>query len=440
MAPCAPHSNSVPRRGCLRNQQGYVLLWVLFSFIVMSALASAALRSASTSRRSAKVAKEWDRGMYIAEAGLNRTLPICADTLVDHLNPGDSLDLGWTTIGETGDRYRPVIHRIDNDEGDKMYLVTVEGRVSSRFGGTPSVSVVTTLASTMPAAAIAANGNLDIDAGPVTILGACAGVSVTGGLDVDGSTLITDGEIKTGPIGVGYENGGRILTSDGSEATPTTDADSSGVPLLSTADYCADADYVMRNGWVVRTGASADDAGTGFGQVSYPDSAFAGSGVAAAWAWNMDQNLYTVAGPSIAPGTMCVRGNVRISGEIATPTAPLDLTVIATGSIDMEGRASIRADHPERMLIMAGGDVRLAQSGANRFDGLIYARRHCWLVGSMAINGRIQCGTAPAPAEALVLYHENDISAELTLTSSCVGTGGVTRLRPIANRAWMQRY
>jgi len=429
MLPRDSRSNGTARRARPRNQQGYALLWVLFSFVVMSALASAALRSASTSRRAAKVSKEWDKGMYVAEAGLNQVLPTCTDSLVNGLNPGDSLDLGWTTM-ETGDRYRPIIHRIDNDEGDKLYLITVEGRASSRFGGTPSVSVVTMVVPSMPAAAIAVNGNLDIDAGTTTILGPCAAVSATGGLDVDGSTLVTDGGVRTGPSGVDLQAGGLIVNSNGDAVTPTTDADSSGVPLLSSAAFCAQADYIMRNGWVVRTGAS-------------PDSAIAGTGLAADWSWTMSQNVYTASGGLTTPGTLCVRGNVRISGTIASPAAPLSLTVLATGSIDIEGSASIVADHSSRVLIMAEGDVRLAQTGANRFDGLIYARRHCRLEGSMAINGSILCATAPAPAEALVLYHENDISADLTLTSACLGSGGTsgnTRLRPLKDRAWMQRY
>ena len=421
-------SDGVHRGGHLRSQRGYALLWVLFSFVVMSALASAALRSASTSRRSAKVSKEWDKGMYVAEAGLNQVLPTCTDSLVNGLNPGDSLDLGWTTM-ETGDRYRPVIYRIDGDEGDKLYLVNVQGRASSRFGGTPSVSAVVSLAPRMPPAAIAVNGNLDIDAGTTTILGDCTGVSVTGGLDVDNSTLITDGEIQTGSIGLDLQNGGRVIDSSGNETTATTDADFSGVPLLSTSGFCSEADYIMRNGWVVRTGAE-------------PDSAMAGTGAAAAWTWTMSSNIYRASTGFATPGTFCVNGNVEISGEIASPTAPLRLTILATGSIDVEGRTSIVPDHSSRMSLMAEGDVRLAQAGTNRIDGIVYARRHCRLVGSISMHGSLLCASAPASAEALVLYHENDISADLTLQSACTNAGGSAeaRLKPLEHRAWMQRY
>lgn len=409
-----------------RDEQGYVLLWVLFSFIVMTALASAALRSASTSRRAAKVSKEWDRGLYVAESGVNQTLPICTDSLVGGLNPGDSLDLGWTTM-ETGDRYRPIVHRIDDDGGDKLYLVTVEGRVSARFGGRPSVSVVAKLTPKLPQAAIAVNGDLDIDAGTTTIIGSCTGVSVTGGFDVDRSVLITDGEIRASAYEL--QNGGQIFDSEGAAVTPITDADPSAVPLLSVSSFCSEADYIMRNGWVVRTGAT-------------PDSAMAGTGAAAAWSWTMSSNIYTASAGLTTPGTFCANGNVEVSGEIASPTAPLRLTILATGSIDVEGRTSIVPDHSSRMSLMAEGDVRLAQAGTNRIDGIVYARRHCRLVGSISMHGSLLCASAPASAEALVLYHENDISADLTLQSACTnaGTSAEARLKPLEHRAWMQRY
>lgn len=409
-----------------RDEQGYVLLWVLFSFIVMTALASAALRSASTSRRAAKVSKEWDRGLYVAESGVNQTLPICTDSLVGGLNPGDSLDLGWTTM-ETGDRYRPIVHRIDDDGGDKLYLVTVEGRVSARFGGRPSVSVVAKLTPKLPQAAIAVNGDLDIDAGTTTIIGSCTGVSVTGGFDVDRSVLITDGEIRASAYEL--QNGGQIFDSEGAAVTPITDADPSAVPLLSVSSFCSEADYIMRNGWVVRTGAT-------------PDSAMAGTGAAAAWSWTMSSNIYTASAGLTTPGTFCANGNVEVSGEIASPTAPLRLTILATGSIDVEGRTSIVPDHSSRMSLMAEGDVRLAQAGTNRIDGIVYARRHCRLVGSISMHGSLLCASAPASAEALLLYHENDISADLTLQSACTnaGTSAEARLKPLEHRAWMQRY
>jgi len=401
-----------------------VLLWVLFSFVVMSALASAALRSASTSRRSAKVSKEWDRGMYVAEAGLNRVLPICADTLVDHLNPGDSLDLGWTTIGETGDRYRPIIHRIDNDEGDKMYLVSVEGRVSSRFGGTPSVSVVTTMAANTPPGAVAVNGDLRIS-GSTVAAGECAGVSATGSIEMD-STLTTDGEVVAG--GSVKMDGGLILDSTGGTVTPQSDADPIVVPSLSVAGYCAQADYIMRNGWVVRTATS--------------DSAMAGTGAASEWKWTMDKNVYRVPGDLTVPGTVCAQGNVELTGDIATPFTPLSLTILATGSVAVDGNVSIVADHPGKMLILAEGDVKMNPTGANRLDGLIYAGSQCGFDGPVVINGRIQCADAPDPAAALNLYDTNRLNGQMVISPACgtSGTGGATRLRPLENRAWMQRY
>ena len=56
------------------------------------------------------------------------------------------------------------------------------------------------------------------------------------------------------------------------------------------------------------------------------------------------------------------------------------MSVIATGSIRIEGTPYMVADHPDGILALAGGDLYLAgnaAAGATSYSGLLYARAQC---------------------------------------------------------------
>jgi hypothetical protein len=72
--------------------------------------------------------------LYVAEAGMARTIGTWPAG-VAALNPGDSLNLGWTTL-TNGSKYRSVIHRVDDGAtSTRLWNVFIEGVGAGGLGG-----------------------------------------------------------------------------------------------------------------------------------------------------------------------------------------------------------------------------------------------------------------------------------------------------------------
>ena len=118
----------------LAERSGFVLPMAIFALVILSVMAVAALVTGDDEQRSAQAVRESAAAFYAAEAGLNAVWANWPDTLVSALEPGDSLDLGWQ-LHLDGSSYRPVILRLDNGSGQKLYDLTVEGRGAGPRGG-----------------------------------------------------------------------------------------------------------------------------------------------------------------------------------------------------------------------------------------------------------------------------------------------------------------
>lgn len=119
------------------ERRGFVLLAVIFAITIMSLVVVVAFTTSDDERRSARASRESTLALYAAEAGLSATLGNWPTATAAALNPGDSVDLGWTAI-PNGGRYRPVIQRVDNG-GLQHYSVVVHGRRANTYGGQSTI-------------------------------------------------------------------------------------------------------------------------------------------------------------------------------------------------------------------------------------------------------------------------------------------------------------
>lgn len=115
------------------ERKGFVLMAVVFSIAIMSLVVVVAFTTSDDERRSARASRESTLALYAADAGLRATLGNWPTAMVTSLNPGDSIDLGWTTI-PNGGSYRPIIQRVDSG-GLQHYAMMVHGRRANSFGG-----------------------------------------------------------------------------------------------------------------------------------------------------------------------------------------------------------------------------------------------------------------------------------------------------------------
>ena len=135
-------------RARLGGRQGIVLPVIILGLVVMSTIAVAAVLTAGDEQRSSRATREGSLAFYAAEAGLNQTYANWDDIAaqVDSLEPGDSLDLGWQTLGGGGS-YRAVVMRLDNDGGGQVvYALKAEGRGAGAMAGQRTLSLVLTSA------------------------------------------------------------------------------------------------------------------------------------------------------------------------------------------------------------------------------------------------------------------------------------------------------
>lgn len=123
-----------------KAREGFVLPTVVFAVAVMSIIVIASLATSSDERRASRAVRESTLADYAADAGLRQTYGAWPVAAVKALNPGDSLDLGWQTLPNSGNsgKYRAVIYRVDNG-GLQEYNVVVQGRRTGLNGGVSTV-------------------------------------------------------------------------------------------------------------------------------------------------------------------------------------------------------------------------------------------------------------------------------------------------------------
>ena len=124
-----------------RDRGGFALVTVLVLLVVLSTLTVFLLSSSGDSQRAGQAMRESARSFYAADAGVNAVVAhwraLGYDTLTP--NPGDSADLGWTTL-ENGARYRAVLVRVDGGStGDAIHSVRVVGQGAGASGGSTTI-------------------------------------------------------------------------------------------------------------------------------------------------------------------------------------------------------------------------------------------------------------------------------------------------------------
>ena len=123
------------------NRRGFALPIVLVLMTVLSTLTVFLLASSSDAQRSGRAIRESGRSFYAADAGLNDILTDWESQsyAADAPNPGDSFDLGWTTL-QNGTRYRVVFTRVDGGSaGGAVHSVRIVGQGDGPFAGSTTI-------------------------------------------------------------------------------------------------------------------------------------------------------------------------------------------------------------------------------------------------------------------------------------------------------------
>ena len=151
-------------------------------------------------------------------------------------------------------------------------------------------------------------------------------------------------------------------------------------------------------------------------------------------------NIWETDSENIAEGTYCMDGNVQVSKDLGTPGNPLDVTILATGSAQINGNPYMTAAHPDGILLMADGDLYLNGNpvgGNENFAGLVWGGAQCEIAGNPSLYGQFVCKNNPNPPGSEEWASENKINGDMKLRYNCdsdILDGN--KAAPISERSW----
>ena len=404
---------------------GFAMPIVVFALVLLGIIGAAALQSSRDELLSAEAVSHSNQAFYAAEAGIHSAASSWDQVAMDTLmaSPGDSLLGSWTTI-ENRCSYQLVYRRIDGgDTSAKLYSVESTGRSPGLNGGRRRIAIIMKGGVVGVSAAVAFDTDLVISGNP-EITGLCGSVHTNGDLLLSGNPIIAGDLSATGTV-VG---GGVPTDTLGSTFTPTSGAPAAPVPDLSSADYCGGADFVFSStgfGLKVSTSEVFD---FGFGDTHW------------GWKWNSGDNFYQTDAVPVDSGTYCIDGNVGMGNNLGAPGAPQVLTLLTTGSIEVSGNSYLMPAHPDSILMIADGDLKLngnPTGGYDTFEGLIYGGAQCEVGGNPVFHGQLLCKNNADPTGSRDIVQENKLNGNMKLTYMCGGIfAGAANASPISGRMW----
>jgi hypothetical protein len=251
----------------------------------------------------------------------------------------------------------------------------------------------------IPMPGFAADGNVNFAGGP-TITGACGTAHANGNLSSAGG----------GPtVGISASATGVVSGSwnkpDGTAAPKVNGADPVDIPDLNPMNYCGGATYrLLATGFVlnVATGFQTPAAGTG-------------------WTYNPVTTTWSFGGAPINNGSYCVAGNVAIAGNNGAAGAPLQVSIMATGSISVQGNTYLAPFDPDGILFMAAGDLMVAGNPGSAYSGMMYAGAQCLAQGNATLSGQLLCANGAQPAGATAYAATTTVQGSFTLNYDCSG-------------------
>ena len=414
------------------NNRGLALPSAMFALVAMAVLAAGLFTFADLGAKSVRNRESAARATHVVEAAANHALGLMRGSLrtrsfsqilkgADGVagNADDSLFINWPglpagdQIPLAGQAYLGhtyfVTVRDDAADTDGNAAADMNGRVLvhcravTADGATAEIEAVI---GSVPMPGILTDGDLNLGNSNV-IAGACGGVHANGNVNSTGGGPT----ISTQVSATGTVNGNYRLP-DGTAAPRLPFQDPIPIPDLNPVTYCAGAEFTLLAG------------GVGIRDNATNVTTFGNSG---GWVWEAaTQNWKANGAPTLpAAGTYCVQGNAWLAGNTGSAAAPKTISIVATGSIKVDGTPYIRPDHPDGILLLAGGDIYLAgnnTSGVDNYQGMVYAGAQCSAQGNATLFGQIVCANGPQPAGAIEYAGPGSaITGNFSMSFDCSG-------------------
>ena len=415
------------------GKAGLALPAALVALVALSVLISGIWVIVDLNVKAAKNREGAVRALQLAESGAAHALGLLRVQLVD-ISLTRFL-LGWDNTPYTADDGRLTGYGLTAAEeipaagvsfGDGMYFVELiddpaetdgdpftdgNSRIVASCRGVASDGASATLEvmiGVTPLPAMASDGNLTINGNP-QVTGPCGGVHANNIVVVSGNPEVSQTVSASNTV----EVSGSITDPAGNPVEPLQHQPPVEIPERHYAEFCpSDADFTLK-----ADGTILDASGNPY------------SGPPTNWVYASSAPvIWDLSGNTVMNGTYCVEGSAKISGNPGDPGSPANLSIVASGSVEVSGNPYFQPDHPDGLQIMAEGDVSISgnpSAGTNNYAGAIYAGSQCQLNGNPRLAGQILCKDNPNPPGSVDYASEISISgnAEIIFDCSSLFTG-----------------
>jgi hypothetical protein len=436
-----------------RARPGVALPAALFGLVTVTVLAAAIFAASMMQSYASRNRESSGRALQLAENGLAHAVTVARDSLrklsmTRLLRGGDDVAgnaddgrlVGYAlssaidipAAGRTFGDGSYTIEITDDDDGDGNLLADVNMLVRMRCTAVTSDSgraVLDVMLGVAALPAIASNGNMSVG-NSVEVLGLCGGVHSNDNLTLIGTPTIA-GRATASDAATGTSED--VL---GNTRTPMSGQPEVTIPPMSYADFCGapgtnatvnkpDVEFwFTTSGMIYRKGNPVPYDATSTKQFGWRRTG------ASPVVWDFNN-------PTSTPGRMCIEGNVLISSGVGSAAAPVQWSIIATGSIGVSGNPYITMATEDSVLFVSGGDISITgnPSGtAISYDGLIYANSQCVVAGTPTIYGQLLCRDQLTGTGNTEYAVTTTISGSPTISYGC--TGFLARRRIFS---WIQR-
>ena len=221
--------------------------------------------------------------------------------------------------------------------------------------------------------AILVDGDLAID-GNIDLKGLKGSVHANGDLTLSGNALHIEKDATASGDFTATDNALRNIGG-----AHGGNYGSVNIPTVTASQFLDIADYILHDN----------------GTKTLADGTTACGATCNAWTW--DGTTWKITGNSAPEGTFYVETSVEISGSPKDGGNPLNLSIIATGSIKITGSPKFAPDdvgNPQKIQFVTDGDLFIGGSSdllneKTEVEGQIFVREQIHMQGNPSFKGRI---------------------------------------------------
>ena len=429
----------------LRNRDGIALVAAIFGIVIVSLITAGAFALTDLDTKATYNREDAARALRLVHTAQAHSLSlfrtVLADTTIDRLlrgsddtpgtaddglfidHPGFDNTIDIPAAGRAtadGTYFARILddpHDGDADPfNDTNWRFVVRCAAETTRGSRSAIEFVVKYLPPLPA--VAMNGSTIVQ-GQAAASGACGDIHMNGNVSVSGTITVNNQFTSTGTATMG--GGAKVQDAGGTLVGVYPVPEPIPIPMMTSAEYCPGARYVLQADGVVL------DRATGLPTVAS----------LLGWTWSLSSGLVIwTSNSSLVTGSYCVEGNASLTGNPGSVLTPVPVSIYAAGSVDVAGNPNISAFDSNDIVVLADGDLYVRGNSNTNYEGILYGGSNCQVSGSPNLSGQFLCQSGPLPAGATDPVAFNLIEGQPQFVYSCTWANFNDKYKIVS---WYQR-